>query len=395
MTVLDTARAFLEKAKSLNYKDVQEALDKLPREVWQTYYKLQKDAFFAPENAVEERRTTYTSPSGKYILTVTPFSTTKGGWNYTQGIVAAADGSPIEEVRRNYSHFPFLFVEGHPNGHDYLICGEDYQGQTVIELDTGKRRELLPKEAKKGHGFCWASYEYHEPSQMLMVNGCFWACPYEFRFYDFSDPMNGWPELDIIVNGEQSYIESDERKPEIEGDKIKCFQINDDDEDYDWDDDAKPEDQPIASYRVFQRQGNQLVMVEEWVSDNEKIRRAEQEENRRKYEEWEKTFKAEDPLYLTYLKRVQDPKLSPDKYSGRGITYENWCPHWKGEETRWCRRIVTNKKPYTIDLEWAVKTGPIKLNIYKDGKRHEEKFFDEHSVDSMNAAFDYALELLA
>ena len=41
-----------------------------------------------------------------------------------------------------------------------------------------------------------------------------------------------------------------------------------------------------------------------------------------------------------------------------------------------------------------MKTGPIKLVIFKDGKSHEAKFFMEHSVKSMEEAFAYSKELL-
>jgi len=332
------------------------------------------------------------SGSGKYELHLSWHETGKNTWNLSRGKVFR-DGELITTVFRNYSSFPHLFVEGHPKG-SFLVCGEDYQGQTVIELDTGKRIDLLPKEAEQGHGFCWSSYEYNEANQMLVVNGCIWAAPYEYRFYDFSDPMNGWPELEIEADGEPSYIDSDERDPEIGDDgALKCFQINDDHPDYDWDDDAPAEKQPVASIRTFKREGAKFVQVSEWVSDFEKKCRTDQEEGRRKYEEWENNFKATDPLYLKYIELGKDPKLSPQDYSSRGITHDNWCPDFKVQESRWCRRIVT-KKPYSVDFEWAVKTGPIKLVVYKDGDHVEDKFWMDHSVESVEAAFAYTRELV-
>lgn len=396
MSIMEEAKAFYDKAEGWAYDKFREAIDELPEAVRKAYYVVRKDAMFAPENALEDKRWTHPSPSGKYTLLMTPFGTGKGSWDVTQGIVSLTEGKQIAEVRRNYSAFPFLFIEGHPNGHDYLVCGEDYQGQTVIELDTGTRRELLPEEAKQGHGFCWADYKFNEPNQMLVVEGCHWACPYEFRFYDFSDPMNGWPELEIEIEGKPDCIYNDERAPEV-GDNgtIKCFQINDDDPKYNWDDDSKAKDQPVASIQTFKREGSKIVRVDEWVSDFEKKYRADREEAQRKYEEWEKNFKATDPLYLRYIELGKDPKLSPQDYSSRGTTHENWCPDWKGKEARWCRRIVKDKKPYTIDFEWAVKTGPIKLTIYKGGKHVEDKFFMEHSVESVEKAFAYAVELVS
>ena len=79
--------------------------------------------FFVDEN--KESREGYESDAGKYILKVISYKTGKGTWNYTKGIIMRADEN-IGEIKRNYSSFPFKFVEEHDNSHDYLIAGEDY-----------------------------------------------------------------------------------------------------------------------------------------------------------------------------------------------------------------------------------------------------------------------------
>ena len=182
---------------------------------------MKKEDIYVTRNIVSKE--IFYSPSKKYNLVVTAYKTKEGSWNYTEGSVFYEhsymfNNVPINRsifisnslVQRNYSSFPFLFIEDHPNGHDYLICGENYQGQTVVELDTGKRKDFLPKEAKKGQGFCWSRYDLDRDSMILTVDGCHWACPYEFRFFDFSNPMNGWPE--IKING---YVDSSNIWPTI------------------------------------------------------------------------------------------------------------------------------------------------------------------------------------
>ena len=152
-----------------------------------------KDEIFAAENAGESKE--HLSPAGKYRLVVTTYQTGEGYWNYTQGKVYRGEKC-LAEVRRNYHQFPFTFIEGHKNGHDYLVCGEDYQGQTVIELDTGERVDYRPDAAEKGHGFCWAYYKPSPNGTLIVVNGCIWACPYENHVYDFAKPMKPpWPRL--------------------------------------------------------------------------------------------------------------------------------------------------------------------------------------------------------
>lgn len=298
---------------------------------------------------------------------------------------------PLFVLHRNYGIFPYKIIEDHPNGHDYMICGEDYQGQTVLELDTGSRRDFLPAEAKEGFGFCWSEFRFDVASQLLIVEGCIWAAPYEFRFYDFSDPMNGWKEIEA-----DDIIDSDgggQTWPEIIGTRVKVFQ-NKLDEHY------KASD-TILSIKSFELKNNKLVFVSEWVSEEEQKERADRAVARKRYEEWETNFRSNDPLYLLYKKIVEeDETLSPESYESHGITYDGWCPDFKKKEKRWCRRIITRpkvpakEKPkgYSVDLEWAVDTGPVKLVVYKDGNTVEHKFF-EHSVDGMREAFEYAKSL--
>jgi hypothetical protein len=355
------------------------------------YYRAEKDAVFVPANESTKDRWEKLSSSGQYKLVIASYETKPGCWSYIQGkVFKLGSDAPIAVVNRNYSAFPYTFVEGHPNGHDYLVCGEDYQGQTVIELDTGKRRDFLPEEAEEGFGFCWADSTFDAGSQMLVVCGCHWACPYEFRFFDFSNPMEGWPEIEA-----EGGVEEDSKYPTIEPDgTIKCYQTERAECDHDdCPDHCKQKPRVDAATKTFRREGMKLVLVEEWVSEQEKKVRADREEGNRKYEQWKEDFKATDPLYLAYIELVKDPALSPEDHSGLGVTYDNWCPHFTGREKRWCRRIHYKAKS-TIDLEWACETGPIKLVIYRDGKHVEDKWF-EHSAAAMAEAFAYAKQVLS
>lgn len=343
--------------------------------------------FFVPENKQGEDKE-HLSPSGKYKLTVSCYGTSPGCWSYTRGILTSVETSEvIADVKRNFSSFPFFFLENHPSGHTYLVTGSDYQGQTIIEVDTGKIAEHLPEAAKKGVGFCWVESRFEPTLNLLIVCGCVWACPYEFRFYEFSDPMNkGWTEIPV----EKDSIDEDRRWPSINEDgTLRCYysEYNDDDE---------VVETPIRATKTLRREGDKFVVVEEWVSEEEKKHRAEQDEACRKYHAKMKVFYETDPLYLTYLELVKDPELSPEDHSGIGVTYKNWCSTWEGHEQRYCRRIVSkaDTQPFVIDLEWAMETGPVKLEIFKGGSLLDTKFWFEHSVESIKEAFAYAKEVL-
>jgi len=188
MSIMEQARESVERAKALlGDRDAQRRLfEALPKAAQAEARRQQKAAFFVPENANLKDRKEHLSPSGEYKLVVTPYETSPGCWGYTQGLVyQRKEDVPIAEIQRNYSRFPFAWVEEHAKG-DFLLCGETYQGQTVINLKTGARRDHLPDSASRGSGFCWACIHPSPTGKLVAVEGCFWGAPYEIRFYDFS-----------------------------------------------------------------------------------------------------------------------------------------------------------------------------------------------------------------
>lgn len=340
--------------------------------------------FFDPKNERIDTRKEHLSPSGRYKLVVSKFQTKPGSWDYSQGkVYAIGSDEPIGTIQRNYGAFPFLFIEDH-EGHDYLVGGENYQGQTVIQLDTGKKVNNLSHGHEKGFGFCWSSYEFNKQHKMLVVDGCYWACPYEIKLFDFSDPIGkGWVEIENKLG-----IDGDRRPVEFKDDgTIVCYQST-----YTEDEEGEEIDGPIASTRTFKREGNELVLIEEWISEEEKERRRANEEARKAYDAKMKAYRSSDPLYLECQSLLKTTAgLNPEEYESVGITYKDWCPTFDKQEQRMCRRICKKSDgKHTIDLEWAAESGPIKLIIYKDGKHLEDKFFEDHSAEGMKAAFEYA-----
>jgi hypothetical protein len=327
--------------------------------------------------------------------------------------VTKADGSPISIVKRNYSSFCYEWVEDHPNGHDYLVTGEDYQGQTVIELDTVQRRDYLPPEASKGHGFCWVDFKYNREHQLMLVNGCIWACPYEYRFYDFSNPMGGWPQL-----GEDTCFDAEGIAPTITSDgtittyetvqKGRLDGVEYVSEDYD-------ETPVVVATHTLKREGLSLVEVSSWIDDAEVIRRAEGEARQKEYDrKWEE-YKATDPLFLRVIERQDHPPFKHIGYSlSTGVCFEGWHPTQKIADARVCKRMLDKPRDenghqialgWTVDLEWGRNHGPVKLQMFRDGKyfdidKHEKtdardtaKFF-EHSVQGIDQALDLASSII-
>lgn len=363
---------------------------------------MDQEDFFIPENLCPEPCEEHVSPSGKYKLSITHYSTESGCWDYTRGVVYEGKRL-IADIRRNYCSFPFSWVENHPKG-DFIIAGADYQGQTVVELKTGARRDFVPKEAEEGCGFCWVGHKFFPESAVLCVDGCYWACPYEFKFFDFSDPMEkGWPEIEIEIDGAPAGICVSGRLPEIDSDGVlHHFEVeeNEDSESCSCEQcSADKKETPVTyiqkSISLFRREGMKFVRFSEWVSDDEQKLRKKRKEDREKWDRKIENFLKEDPLYLTAKKLLENPAFHQDHFGSFGITYKGWCPDFDKKEQRFCSRIhekISGCK-LSIDLEWAMDTGPVKLVIWVDGKLSEEVFF-EHSVDGIRQAFEKAEKVI-
>jgi len=172
---------------------------------WYAEMRQDVERVFTSRTPTNEPPTISRSPSGKYALEVVVYGEGPGTWDFSRGLVRHVDNDDvIADVKRNYSAFPFSWCEGHPSGHDYLVCGEDYQGQTLIELNTRRRVDFIDDAAKDGAGFCWAAHYPSPDGRRIFVDGCIWACEYELILFDFNDPtdlpyreIKRWPVSEV------------------------------------------------------------------------------------------------------------------------------------------------------------------------------------------------------
>lgn len=366
------------------------------------------ETFFIDENEEIGSREELISPSGRFKLLLRYYTTKKGCWNYSRGTVyRLSDNKEICDIKRNYSHFAKSFVT--KNNCEWLITGRSYMSQTIINLDT---EEIF--ESDNDNQFCWINAVLTPDENTLIVNGCYWAAPEEYKFFDFSEPSQGWKELNIFNNGEKAYILDDDKLPDISLERIVFYQtsefflpLNKYDNDIEYETVTQYCDENPGAYDneenwrrdidikyTVKRSGDKILIVDTWVSEIEKKRREKRRIANEKYDKWKKEFTSSDPLYLKYKECIQKTDLPYCDYGTSGITHEDWCPEFTKVETRWCRQIVKEteeNKDLSIDLEWAVKTGPIKLCIRHNDKSYN-KFF-EHSAEAMQEAFDYAEKL--
>lgn len=148
--------------------------------------------YYIEENRNPSNRKVLASPSGRFTLTTDTYKTKDGCWNYSRGRVYDIDGNLVADVKRNYSSFWSSWLTT-LDGREWLICGESYMSQTLVNLETGEAKNA------EDHGqedrFCWVSANLLEDGKTLLVEGCYWACPYEYRLVDFSNPDAGWPTM--------------------------------------------------------------------------------------------------------------------------------------------------------------------------------------------------------
>lgn len=148
------------------------------------------DDFFARATGPEGPPAAHLSPSGAFSLEVSAYASGPDTWNYSRGVVRrTSDHAVVADIKRNFDWLWHAWVP-HRNGHEYLLCGEEYQGYNVIELESGRNRTHFPDEAFDGAGFCWMEVQPSPDGLTLAVTGCYWASPSELVFLDFADPAS-------------------------------------------------------------------------------------------------------------------------------------------------------------------------------------------------------------
>jgi len=149
---------------------------------------------FIPENEISESLEIDASPSGKYQIEIREYRVGLGC--YTRGIVTGfSTEKSIADIKRNFKGFWHVWFQ-HPNRNEYLLCGEDYQGYSVINLTDEKYHVYFPEDGYKGLGFCWREVYPSPDGLTLAVKGCYWGWNDDVVFLDFRNPDElPYPEL--------------------------------------------------------------------------------------------------------------------------------------------------------------------------------------------------------
>lgn len=127
------------------------------------------------------------SPDGQYLMDIDVYRSPDPD-NHVRHAAAtvrsAETGEVVVAITRNFGDCFYAWISR--EGHDYLLFPEDLEGQTVIDLT--ERR--LSSFASQEDPFIWAEFYPSPDRSKLAIIGCYWACPYIVRIYDFSGPMD-------------------------------------------------------------------------------------------------------------------------------------------------------------------------------------------------------------
>jgi hypothetical protein len=166
------------------------------------------------------------SPCGKYELRVKDdpeilVSADSTGQNMRpkyeiHQVIRRVDSSLVFQYRslNEVVSMPLVFFS--LDGTDWLLTNLEYMSQLFINLNTGMYYDnckilhhLLDNQYVRAsnvelvnetggfseeEGFIWCSIKIQDDKTAL-VQGCYWALPYETRKYDLSNIAQGWPLL--------------------------------------------------------------------------------------------------------------------------------------------------------------------------------------------------------
>jgi hypothetical protein len=262
------------------------------------------------------------SPSGAYRLTIRQYRTKPRCWNYSRGVVTRVeDGAHVADIKRNYHAFLHTFVV--KDGREYLITGRSYMSQTIVDLAAATVHDA--PEA----GFCWEKCDLSPDGRTLLVDGCIWACPAELRFFDFSDPARGWPELTL-----DGIEQLDERVREpaaqwLDAATIECH--------------LREGEERV----VLRRDGDVMRVVEHWISEKEQRRREDEARAEAELDAWWEEVRANDPMYRRVVELTRELGLVRTD----GI-------HGRGRVTFYFRR--EGERSY-VELAWDLDTAVLRL----------------------------------
>ncbi len=142
------------------------------------------------------------SPSQNFRLEATNYWSKDPDWDLTKvELYNQKTNGKLFDFFINESQFFYSWLTKGSN--EYFICAENvFGGQTVIDLTNLEMASYSPNE----DGFIWTNFHLSPDGNTLATIGCYWACPFVIKLFDFSNPLTSplkeINEIDLIGNDE-------------------------------------------------------------------------------------------------------------------------------------------------------------------------------------------------
>lgn len=149
--------------------------------------------------------------SAGYVVEESSYAGEMEGRNITasESVLKDCTGKELHRYRNIDTGGSFHTLIHHSDTGYYLIYKIDLYGYAVFDLSSGKEFVHIPAGPES---FIWTGVNYNPENDLLVVSGCFWACPYGTHILDFSDPMKVTRWIDIhrlIDDGYEKYDDVD------------------------------------------------------------------------------------------------------------------------------------------------------------------------------------------
>jgi hypothetical protein len=160
--------------------------------------------YFDLSNLIEGSVDVSLSPNGNYRLDRSYFKQTKPDCNWCVTKIEIFDNKLNLTVFSFFCNDDQFFYSWLKKGDtEYFICAEDiFGGQTIIDLTNSKMESYSQNE----DGFIWTAFHLSPNGRYLATIGCYWACPFVIKIFDFSNPLilplTEIKEIELLDNDE-------------------------------------------------------------------------------------------------------------------------------------------------------------------------------------------------
>jgi len=165
-------------------------------------------AIIRPENLTD---TEYILSKSRYNRTIINYSAKLHGYNltYSHNKVYDTDENLVYEYISEYGHPFFCTLISHSNGRQYLAYKENLYGYSVFDIRSNETFKYIPATSwKGGETFIATDIYYNSANDMVVAEGCYWACPYGVFLFEVKEPMKlftRYLDIQMLLGGYDKY----------------------------------------------------------------------------------------------------------------------------------------------------------------------------------------------